>query len=430
VGSAAADRRLVAARVLFLVGVFAMVAGDWPAFGAPPANRVIRWAAMVGPWLYLLFLALSFALLAWTRRWRAPAGIAALIRPVGTLALAFLVSAVFSQAPALSWVAVACFVVVLAFGLTAAWFLDDDRAPGLLSLALTAAVVVLATRVVGWRLSEGLSAPAFHVPNNAWLGKLQIAWVLNLVAPFLFAGFLGERRLALAAFYGSAWLASGAAVHVLYSRAGSLVFAVTTLLVCALNAGRWRRWLTVLGALVLLVGVIVLSGGLAMSRSVAASLARPDRDAGIRMRTEVWRETVRMIRDRPLTGVGLGTYDDVAYSRYGTSGDRHFFRNGWHAHNLLLHLAAETGALGVVAWGYFWVVVVGLLWRQWRSGEPTQKLAASAGLGLAAAFFVLSMTEVLVAMRVHASLRMNLTLTLLVVYGVRSAGAGPAPEPR
>ncbi len=429
-GPVGADRRLVAARGLFLVGVYAMVAGDWAAFGPPPANRVIRWAAMVGPWLYLLFVALSFALLAWTRRWQAPAGIAALSRPVGALALAFLASAVFSQVPVLSWVAVACFVVVLAFGLAVAWFLDDEPAPGLLSLALAAAVVVLATRVVGWRLSEGLSAPALHVLNNAWLGKLQIAWVLNLVAPFLFAGFLGERRLARAAFYGSAWLASGAAVHVLYSRAATLAFAVTTLLLCALNAGRWRRWLTVLGALVLLVGVVVLSGGLAMSRSVVASLARPDRDAGMGMRTEVWRETLRMIRDRPLTGIGLGTYDDVAYSRYGTAGDRHFFRNGWHAHNLLLHLAAETGALGVVAWGYFWLVVVGLLWRRRRSGEPTQQLAASAGLGLAAAFFVLSMTEVLVAMRVHASLRMNLTLALLVVFGVQCAGASRGREPR
>jgi putative inorganic carbon (HCO3(-)) transporter len=155
-----------------------------------------------------------------------------------------------------------------------------------------------------------------------------------------------------------------------------------------------------------------------------ASLARPDRDAGIAMRWEVWRETLRMIQDRPLTGVGLGTYDDVAYSQYGTSGDRHFFRNGWHAHNLLLHLAAETGVLGVLASGYFWVAVVGFLWQRWWSGEPSQRLAASAGLGVVVAFFTLSATEVLVAARVHASLRMNLTLALLVVYGLRWPAVG------
>lgn len=402
-----------------------MVAGDWPSLASAVTGKTARVFGLLGPWLYLSLFTLSFALLAGVRGWKPPAGLAFLHRPVATLGLAFLASTLLSQAPALSWLAVGCFAVILAFLLAASWVLEEEEAMlAALSVTLAAAALVLAARVIGWRLAEGLHVAAFHVPNNAWLGKLQIAWVLNLVAPILFAGFLGARRFPLLAVYGTAWLASGLAVHVLFSRAGVLVFVVTTLLLSALNPDRWRRWLSVLAALTLVTAVVVLPRGLAMTRSEVASLLRPDRDAGMAMRWEVWRETLRMVRDRPLTGVGLGAYDDVAYTRYGTSGDPHFFRNGWHAHNLPLHLAAETGLLGVLAWGYLWLAVLRFLWRCWRTGDATQRLQASVGLGVVTAFFILSLTEVLIAARVHASLRMSLTLGLAVIYGVRWPAAG------
>src|SRR5262249_27764884 len=245
---------------------------------------------------------------------------------------------------------------------------------------------------------------AFHIGNNAWLGKLQIAWVLNLLAPLLLVQFVRGRAVLVSSLYGSAWLLAGGAIHLLFSRTGSLTFAVTTLSLCALNFRSWRRWLILLATLgILALPLIAVSG--AMSTYVVGSLIGFQRDTGIIMRQGVWRETVQMITDHPVTGIGLGTYDDVAYSQYSLPKDRHFFRNGWHAHNVFLHMLAETGTVGFLAWCYLWYTIVRYLVRRWRDGDPSVRLNGSAALCVVLGFFMLSLTEDVIAARVHASLR-------------------------
>jgi hypothetical protein len=67
-----------------------------------------------------------------------------------------------------------------------------------------------------------------------------------------------------------------------------------------------------------------------------------------------------------------------------------------------------------------------VLVRRWWAGAASERVSSAAALGSVLAFFVLSMTEDLIAARVHASLRMSLTLGLLVVYGLGLASArGP-----
>jgi O-antigen ligase len=96
-----------------------------------------------------------------------------------------------------------------------------------------------------------------------------------------------------------------------------------------------------------------------------------------------------------------------------------FYRAGWHAHNALLHVLAEAGVLGLAAWIFLWFVIVRALVRARRTGNPGQRLFNSAALTFVAAFQILSLTEVLIAARVHASLRMNLAIALLVIGGLR-----------
>ena len=94
---------------------------------------------------------------------------------------------------------------------------------------------LLAVRVILWRRDEGLNVVAFQVLNNAWQGKLQLAWVFNLFAPLLLARAMGEPRRSLAALYGFTWAVTGVATYLLFSRMGSIVFAVTTLGVWIFN---------------------------------------------------------------------------------------------------------------------------------------------------------------------------------------------------
>jgi O-antigen ligase len=100
---------------------------------------------------------------------------------------------------------------------------------------------------------------------------------------------------------------------------------------------------------------------------------------------------------------------------------RDFHLAGWHAYNVPLHILTEAGVLGLAAWVFLWYVVLSALVRAWRSGDQQRRLLSSAALVSVVAFQVLSMTEVLIGARVQASLRMNLTLALLVVGGLRYA---------
>jgi O-antigen ligase len=408
-------------RVLFLAGIFLMVTGDWPRFLLPSQRWGMPLSILAWPWLYLMLLAASFVLLV-------SGGVLRLARstttdflhpPLALLTLTFLLSVAFSQAPLLSQWAFGCVLGLVGFTLAVARILEDETSMTWIPIVIAAAALFLAIRVILWRLDEGLIAFAFHVRNNAWLGKIQIAWVLNVIAPFLLAGFLRERRVVAAVSYGGAWLLSGAAIYVLFSKAGSLTFALTALSLCLLNARSWRRWLPPLVGVIGLVALITASP--TMSTRLVVSLIHPDRDPGIAMRQGIWRQTLRMIVDRPVIGVGLGTYDDVAHTQYGPLADPHFFRNGWHAHNMFLHILAETGAVGFLAFCYLGFTIARFLFRRWRDDEGRGRPNSAAVLCFLLAFVVLSMTEAMIAARVHASLRMNLVLALLVIYGIRLA---------
>ena len=165
----------------------------------------------------------------------------------------------------------------------------------------------------------------------------------------------------------------------------------------------------------------VIAAGTKTPPDLIVSLGRPGQDVGMTIRQAVWRQTIQMIVDHPMVGIGLGSYDDVAHSQYGPPAYPIFFHKGWHAHNSFLHVLAETGIVGFLAGCYLGVTLVRFLLRRWRAGDRISRLNSSALLCVLIAFFVLSMTEAMLAARVHASLRMNLTLALLVFCGLRLA---------
>jgi O-antigen ligase len=270
-----------------------------------------------------------------------------------------------------------------------------------------------------------LNVVAFQVVNNAWQGKLQLAWLFNLLAPFLLARAIGEPRKTFAALYGITWAITGVATYLLFSRMGTIAFGVATLGVWMLNPSHWRQ-----GLIILIVGAAIGAGVAArserMARYVVATILEPDRNPGVGMRLSAWRDAVRLFRSRPIAGTGLGTYDEVTYRLEGTTAEPFFRQQGWHAHNVYLHLLAETGILGLTAWCYFWYAIIARLLNAWRRADTRDRLAVAGAFWSVVAFLVLSISEVLIGARVHASLRMNLTIGLVVVLGLHLAARARA----
>lgn len=90
-----------------------------------------------------------------------------------------------------------------------------------------------------------------------------------------------------------------------------------------------------------------------------------------------WQAAVSMAQDHPIFGVGLGNYADV-YESYRLI--------NWeeplgHAHNLYLNFLAETGAVGLVAYLGFWLVIFGVTWTARRHPGRHERAVAVGLLG-------------------------------------------------
>ena len=103
-------------------------------------------------------------------------------------------------------------------------------------------------------------------------------------------------------------------------------------------------------------------------------------DPSNRDRVAMLRSGVRMIADRPLTGVGPNMIPRV-YDRYLDAAAVN--RTNPHLHNVPLQIAAERGLPALAAWIWFLVVALRDVWRRFRATEMPS-LAAGALAALAA----------------------------------------------
>jgi len=76
-------------------------------------------------------------------------------------------------------------------------------------------------------------------------------------------------------------------------------------------------------------------------------------DSGIAGRAEVWNDTLKMIRDFPFLGVGLGSWQDLFQRYRAAPWSQEFYRE---AHNDYLELLAETGIVGFVLLAWFFLL--------------------------------------------------------------------------
>ncbi|HEY7975415.1 MAG TPA: O-antigen ligase family protein, partial [Ktedonobacterales bacterium] len=172
------------------------------------------------------------------------------------------------------------------------------------------------------------------------------------------------------------WVAGGASALMLFAlylsdSRGALLGLVAALIVLAAVGWRFERK----AIIALLIGAPLVAIAwfthliptrieeklLAQFRVNDVSLTAQLNDANYSTieRLAHWVAGLRMFRAHPLLGVGAGNYD-AAYQRYKVPG---WDESLTHAHNYYINVAAETGALGLLA---FLAVVGVALWLAWR----------------------------------------------------------------
>lgn len=102
---------------------------------------------------------------------------------------------------------------------------------------------------------------------------------------------------------------------------------------------------------------------------------------GMPERIQIWERASRMILDFPLSGIGMGTFQETTHTLYpflGTSSIPYE-----HAHNLFLQIGVDLGIPGLVAW----LLLVGILLKNaWNMVRLTKKEAGSFWLALGFGF--------------------------------------------
>jgi len=120
-------------------------------------------------------------------------------------------------------------------------------------------------------------------------------------------------------------------------------------------------------------------------------------------RTDEWKETISVIGDNPVYGVGIGRLGDVMHARDERSTSQ-------HAHNLLLNWWAEAGPLALLAWTWLFAV---LIWRSLRAALAGDVAARGIVVALAA-FFAYSMLD-------HPANVDRIAIALFVTMGMAAA---------
>jgi len=232
---------------------------------------------------------------------------------------------------------------------------------------------------------SGLDVTATGWIDGEQFPDIKVRIFSTLQNPNLLAGFLvtvmavasgiglytpGRRRRLL--LFGLAGVL-GVCLLLTYSR-GAWLSALAVLGVCGMIYNRRLLWL------VLFLPVLALLAHDAVSERLLSIMNPVDTSCSLRL--AVWESTVAMIMDHPLTGVGWGAYQ-LVYPSYDF-----FVLNQattiYHAHNMYLHLAAETGLPGLAAFLSIMVGHIRLALSSFR--QARDKRTRGMMLGILAAF--------------------------------------------
>jgi len=242
---------------------------------------------------------------------------------------------------------------------------------------------------------------ALALGAGAW--SRTVMWAIVLMAPLGYLGLLRSRAGVLGAGLGIVLV-------------GVVFLARQRLAVWRPNG---RRWAIGTALVIVLLALLPLSEG---ARGMGkATFYRGVNALGFEMgdvvfRPLLWRKTIHMVSDQPLTGVGAGNFA-VVFPKY-----EHQPAPKPHAHNDGLQMLAELGVPGLVLLLGLLAATAALLLRVvMRAADPASFTAGAGLLGSLVVFTVGGMFEVPFVLGATGC-------TLAVVIGL--AGAMAEPEPR
>jgi O-antigen ligase len=195
-----------------------------------------------------------------------------------------------------------------------------------------------------------------------------------------------------------------------FSRGGLVAMASVVVVIGFVHRPSPR---TVLVGLVLLVGLVAVLpssytdrlGQLTTAFDPAAGSA-VRADPSVTGRSSELQAGLRMFVDHPVVGVGAGNYE-ARYQEYSREIGLDPRREDREAHNLFVEVAAETGLLGLAAFGALLVLAAQALFRSVRTSDR---------MGLAGALAAALTGYLVTAIFLHAAYSRTFWILLVLVF--------------
>ncbi len=181
----------------------------------------------------------------------------------------------------------------------------------------------------------------------------------------------GWKRRAVGAIGTAACVAGIVATH---SRGGSIGLGVAVLVFALMSR---RKALAGVLALAMVGGVLLFAPRSFWQRN--ETISAYDADQSITGRLEAWQVAGRILRERPLLGVGESAFLE-AWSQYAPIDSDRLFGHRYVAHNLFLEVLGELGLIGLLGMAGFIACGFWSAWRARNSSLGGEARALFAGL--------------------------------------------------
>ena len=224
-------------------------------------------------------------------------------------------------------------------------------------------------------------------------GNLRLSLFVSLLLPMLLLRLIPRGWI----ITFTAFALAGAVAMLSGSRAILVFLAVISMALFLRMPGGRRKWLLV-GILALIAGVAALISPVLQQRlELFGELRHPSFTSInhiLSWRLWIWDAAMNMVADHPFTGVGVGAFQ-AAYDHYSTlPGDVFRGHYVYHAHQLYVGIAAETGLIGLAA--FCALVVLALRWYV-QAVPDRRQLAWPFALGLLVYAFPLNSQPILLS---------------------------------
>ena len=202
----------------------------------------------------------------------------------------------------------------------------------------------------------------------------KLGQVVASLSPFLL-------HAAAQRFRSIGWLLAAAGVGLVIVLAGSRAAWITYGLVLLLSGWRLLGWKRLAGvfafgavALAVLTFTVPQVGERVQRTAQALAASEEGVDTALSGRSRIWSAAVCMARTHPVNGVGARGFREAFPACDPQAGQPAEWGEGpaLHAHQLVLEVASETGAFGLL----LWLAGAALAWRAWRYADVRARLQA------------------------------------------------------